>query len=135
MIATLAQVQFPSSTIMVFEFAANSGGGAAGNEQGHGSAFTIVRRSNVTPGTCNAYNPANTTNNLTNFFGTLMPAQQTNERAIPSSERHAGGANYAFRDGHAKWYKPERIEGQCNWGNGNQGIEFGNDGRNPDFRL
>ncbi|MBC8142818.1 MAG: DUF1559 domain-containing protein [Armatimonadetes bacterium] len=130
--ATLADIQFVATTLMVVESAANSGGGANGLERGHGSVFSIVRPPAIVATPCVLNDPANTTNNRANFFGTLIPEQQTNERAIPSSQRHSGGANYGFVDGHAKWYKPENIKGQCSFGNRN---EIGNDGSTPDFRL
>jgi prepilin-type N-terminal cleavage/methylation domain-containing protein/prepilin-type processing-associated H-X9-DG protein len=131
--AALAAIQFPATTIFVFEFAANSGGGANPAEGGTGSAFTIVRRPTITATGCISNDPINSrNNNQANFFNTLLVSQQNNERNLPSSERHAGGANYAFVDGHAKWFRPERINGQCNWGNRN---ETGNNGTDPDFRL
>jgi prepilin-type processing-associated H-X9-DG protein len=49
-----------------------------------------------------------------------------------SSKRHSDGANYIFVDGHAKWYRPTAVMGQCGWGNA---TEAGNDGSMPDFRL
>ncbi|MBC8101746.1 MAG: DUF1559 domain-containing protein [Cytophagales bacterium] len=36
--------------------------------------------------------------------------QQDRER--PGTQRHAGGWNYAFADGHVKWFKPEQTVGR-----------------------
>ena len=138
--ATLAAIQYPSTTIMILEFAANSGGGDNGNEHGHGSPFTVSRSTaytSVTPDgvACNRYDDTNTTNDKTNFFGQLLPEQQANERAQLSSARHSGGGNYGFVDGHAKWYKLEKVKGQCGYTSNPPGSETGNDGAIPDFRL
>lgn len=41
----------------------------------------------------------------------------------PGAERHQGGANYLFGDGHVKWHRPEQLAtGQ-------------NDGVHPGFGL
>jgi len=134
--ATLAQIQYPSTTLLILEFAANSGGGDSGNEHGSASPFSIVRDPSITATPCTIYNPANTTNNQSNFFSQLIPAQQVNEKRIQSSGRHQGGANYGFMDGHAKWFRPERVKGQCGYTQGPpKGTEFGNNGTDPDFRL
>jgi prepilin-type processing-associated H-X9-DG protein len=134
--ATLAAIQYPTTTILILEFAANSGGGDNANEHGNGSPFSIVRPENVNAVPCVAYDSSNTTNNQANYFSTLQPEQQANERAQLSSTRHSGGANYGFVDGHAKWYRPERINGQCAYtGSSGTGSEYGNNGTDPDFRL
>jgi prepilin-type N-terminal cleavage/methylation domain-containing protein/prepilin-type processing-associated H-X9-DG protein len=133
--AALASVEFPSSTILMFEHAANSGGGANGNERGSGSAYTIVRDPLIQAGAGCVYNGVGTDvnqNARSNFFNLLTPQQQSNERGRLASSRHSGGANYGFIDGHAKWYRPENIRGQCNWGNQ---IDTGNLGNTPDFRM
>jgi prepilin-type processing-associated H-X9-DG protein len=49
-----------------------------------------------------------------------------------SSKRHSDGANYIFVDGHARWFRPTQVMGQCFWGNVE---EYGSDGSMPDFRL
>ncbi|MBC8018650.1 MAG: DUF1559 domain-containing protein [Verrucomicrobia bacterium] len=138
----LPEVQYPANTILIFEFAPNTGGGGQGAERGYSSTFTIVRSTAYTTTTpagvpCQIYSAANTTNDQTNFYGILerlQPEQAARERAKLSSTRHSGGANYAFLDGHAKWFRPERIRGQCGF-NSAQGADIGNDGTVPDFRL
>ena len=40
------------------------------------------------------------------------------------AERHSGGANYAFADGHVKWFKPEQLS-----------ADTKNDGLHPGFGL
>ena len=137
--ATLAAIQYPTTTVLLLEFAANSGGGDNGNEHGHGSPYTVVRSTKYTSVTpdgvpCAGYDSTNATNDQTNFFGNLLPEQQANERAQLSSARHSGGGNYGFVDGHAKWYKWEKVRGQCGYTTG-AGSETGNDGNIPDFRL
>jgi prepilin-type N-terminal cleavage/methylation domain-containing protein/prepilin-type processing-associated H-X9-DG protein len=131
----LAGVNFPSNTVLMFEHAANSGGGANGNERGSGSAFTVVRDPLIQAGAGCIYNGVGTDvnqNARSNFFNLLTPQQQTNERGRIASMRHSGGANYGFIDGHAKWYRPERVRGQCTWGNQ---TDIGNLGDTPDFRM
>ncbi|MBC7808716.1 MAG: DUF1559 domain-containing protein [Akkermansiaceae bacterium] len=138
----LAQVEYPATTILIFEFAPNTGGGGQRGERGYSSAFTIVRAASGTAATpaavpCALYDKNNTTNNQTNFYyllNNIHPAQAQYEREKLSSTRHSGGANYAFVDGHAKWFKPEKIRGQCGF-NGAAGADYGNDGTTPDFRL
>lgn len=44
----------------------------------------------------------------------------------PGGLRHQGGCNYAFVDGHAKWYKPEQVRGA---------TAGPNDGEHPSFAL
>ncbi len=44
----------------------------------------------------------------------------------PGGLRHQGGSNYAFVDGHAKWYKPEQVR---------SATAGPNDGQNPSFAL
>jgi prepilin-type N-terminal cleavage/methylation domain-containing protein/prepilin-type processing-associated H-X9-DG protein len=134
--ATLAAIQYPATTILILEFASNSGGGDNANEHGNASPYSIVRPENVNAVPCTAYDPTNTTNNQANYFPILLPEQQANERAQLSSTRHSGGANYGFVDGHSKWYRPENIKGQCAYtGSSGSGSEYGNDGTTPDFRL
>ena len=139
-----AQVQYPATTIAVFEFAANSGGGLSAVNVGNaayeqrGAAFTIVRDPAKPNGTeCSqtgaSNNPAGggyDTN--VSFFADLTPDQQAQERQGVSSARHAGGANYAFLDGHVKWLRPEAVQAPCGL---TYSTVFGNDGTHPDFRL
>jgi prepilin-type N-terminal cleavage/methylation domain-containing protein len=135
--ASSSAAQFPSHTILIYSFAPNSGGGASGNEGTPGASFTIVRRSDVfpEPGSCLAYNPKSTGNSRSNFIELLPASVQNQEGQAPSSERYFGSGIYSFLDGHARTYRPERIRGQCNWGNRPGGVEFGNDGTTPDFRF
>jgi len=137
--AALAQVQYPTTTILILEFAANSGGGDSGNEHGSASPFSIVRDPSITASPCTGYDPTNTTNNRSNFFASLATEQVANERSQVSSVRHQGGGNYGFMDGHARWFKPDRIKGQCAYSGVTpahpDATETGNDGTTPDFRL
>jgi len=138
--AYLAQIQYPSTTILIMEYAPNSGGGNSPNEHGGSAAYTIVRDPTITGAGCVAYDRQMTNHNLANAFAGLRPEVQAFERKKLSSARHNGGANYGFMDGHAKWIRPERIYGQCVIGfapnpEGTSGIEFGNNGNDPDFRL
>ncbi len=134
--SNVGAVTNPSSVILVYSFAANSGGGAGGGEGVPGSTFSIVRRPEIFPaaGTCTAYDNASTGNNRANFFFNLPAYAQVRERAKPSSERYNGVANYGFADGHAKAYKPDQIKGQCQFGFTPIGTETGNGGT-PDFRF
>ncbi|MES2461040.1 MAG: DUF1559 domain-containing protein [Armatimonadota bacterium] len=139
-----AQVQYPATTIAVFEFAANSGGGLSAVNvanaplEQRGAAFTIIRDPSKPSGTeCSEAGPGNNptgTPYSTNvsFFNDLTPDQQAQEKPVVSSQRHASGANYAFLDGHVKWLRPERIKAPCGL---TYATVFGNDGEQPDFRL
>lgn len=145
--ATDAEVIYPATTILVFEFASNTGAGmnTSGDRQ-YGTHYTIVRRTDIQPaaGTCSTWN-RNRGDNLTTgnsrsnaLFASALPAQQAQiEQSRPSSERHSGGGSYGFWDGHAKWFKPEKVSGQCSGRPaGFTGVvEPGNDGQSPDFRI
>ncbi len=138
--ASESSVQFPASTILVYDFAANSGGGIGGGPtinvgvEQRGASFNIVRNPRTqppgrgcVPGDLANYDPT------VSYFANLTPDQQATERSGYSSERHAGGANYAFADTHAKSHKPGRIFGQCNYVF--TAPDTGADGSTPDFRL
>ncbi|MBC8103844.1 MAG: DUF1559 domain-containing protein [Cytophagales bacterium] len=143
-ISSDAEVQYPATTIAVFEFAANSGGGLSAVNVGNapfeqrGAAFNIVRDPSRPSGTeCSAVGPTNNPPGVAystnvSFFNDLTPDQQAQERAMVSSQRHSGGANYAFLDGHVKWIQPEQVYGPCGL---TYATVFGNDGQHPDFRL
>ncbi len=138
--ASESMVQYPSSTIYIYDFSPNSGGGIGGGPtinvgvEQRGASFNIIRNSmtqppgpGCTPGDLASYDPTVT------YFPNLTPDQQAAERAGYSSERHAGGANYAFADTHAKHRKPSQILGQCNYVF--TAPDSGADGTRADFRL
>ena len=139
-----SQVQYPATTIAVFEFAANSGGGLSAVNVGNapleqrGASFTIIRDPSKTSGTeCSNAGPGNNPTGTpystdVSFFNDLTPDQQSQEKSVVSSQRHSGGANYAFLDGHVKWLRPERVQAPCGL---TYATVFGNDGEHPDFRL
>ncbi|MDX2064801.1 MAG: prepilin-type N-terminal cleavage/methylation domain-containing protein [Fimbriimonadaceae bacterium] len=139
-VSSESSVQFPASTILVFSFAPNSGGGiwkgpsVHTNTEQRGAAFNIIRDPRIqpagpgcTPGDLTTYDPT------VSFFPFLTPDQQRLERAGYSSTRHNGGAIYGFVDGHAKFHRPQDINGQCSWVF--TAPDMGNDGTRPDFRL
>ncbi|MFN3685119.1 MAG: prepilin-type N-terminal cleavage/methylation domain-containing protein [Fimbriimonadaceae bacterium] len=150
--ATESEVQYPSNTIMIYPMLANTGGGANPNEGVPGSTYNINRKDGVAggfwpsdaPGTPNSSLPEcvlgdvnSQWNNRVSFvhtqFGTSHPVFGL-ESGEWSSRRFSGGSNYAMFDTSARFLKPERVKGQCNWGPGRR-PEFGNDGTTPDFRL
>ncbi|MDX2065502.1 MAG: type II secretion system protein [Fimbriimonadaceae bacterium] len=135
--ARFFQAEHPSTLILIYSFAANSGAGARAQEGVTGSSFTIVRRPNVqaNAGTCVLYNSVSQENARSNFFTQLPFYAQEREAFRPSSERYGGRAIYGFTDGHAKALPPEAIRGQCGWGYSPKGVEMGNDGIHPDFRF
>jgi prepilin-type processing-associated H-X9-DG protein len=129
----------PATLVLIYSFAANTGAGASGIQEGvPGSSFTIIRPKGFgpDPGTCRAYDASSTGNSRSSFYSQLPAwAQAAEDRSI-SSERYNGRALYGFADGHVKALPPERIKGQCSWGDRTLGgVEFGNDGQNPDFRF
>ena len=46
---------------------------------------------------------------LSSSLSLLPPDAGTNENSF--AQRHLGGANYLFVDGHVKWIKPEKVAG------------------------
>lgn len=135
--ARFSEPSSPSTLVLIYSFAANTGAGASGSEGVSGSSFTIIRRGGVQPepGSCRPYDPTSEGNHLSNFLYSLPEPTQAQEARTPSSERYSGKGIYGFADGHAKVLRPERIRGQCQWGNGQAGVETGNDGITPDFRF
>jgi prepilin-type N-terminal cleavage/methylation domain-containing protein/prepilin-type processing-associated H-X9-DG protein len=138
--ATESQVEFPSTTILVYDFAPNSGGGMGGgptNDVGveqRGASYNLSRDPKIqpagpgcTPGNLAAYDPT------VSYFKHLTPDQQAMERSGYSSVRHTGGANYSFADTHAKRVKPTAVYGQCDYVF--TAPDTGNDGSHADFRL
>ena len=139
-VSSESSVQYPSTTIVVFDFAPNSGGGIwkgpsvnVGTEQ-RGAAFNIIRDPKLqpagpgcTPGDLANYDPT------VSYFNNLTPDQKTFELQQYSSTRHGGGAIYGYVDGHAKWLRPTAIYGQCNYVFSSP--DTGNDGTHSDFRL
>jgi prepilin-type processing-associated H-X9-DG protein len=49
-------------------------------------------------------------------------------------ERHNGGANYVFCDGHVKWYTPSAVDTGAYLHLDAQGRVIGNDGIHPSFK-
>ena len=138
--AAESQIEYPSTTILVFDFAPNSGGGIGGgptNDVGveqRGASYNISRDPKTqppgpgcVPGNLAVYDPT------VSYFRHLTPDQQAMERSGYSSARHSGGANYSFADTHAKRVKPEGVYGQCDYVF--TAADTGNDGSHPDFRL
>ena len=139
-----AQVIYPSTTILVFDFAANSGGGTgyAGDSSREqvSTTWNIVRDPATQPAgsactspTTADYNPNQSVANGSGL-GFLSPDQKKNETEGYSSARHSGGANYAFVDGHVKWFRPQQIFGECGL-NFSAAPDKGANGTRPDFRL
>ncbi len=52
-----------------------------------------------------------TDNGATNSHLSELPLDWKSDENSPA-QRHLGGANYAFVDGHVKWFKPEKISAQ-----------------------
>ena len=131
------QATHPSTLVLIYSFAANSGAGARSEEGTPGSSFTIVRRpeERADPGRCVPYGPTTEQNLRSNFFDNLPRASREHELRLPSSERYAGRGVYGFADGHVKAFPPNRIRGQCGFGSRSGGVESGNDGVHPDFRF
>jgi prepilin-type N-terminal cleavage/methylation domain-containing protein len=152
-----SQIQFASNTIMILPMQANTGAGANGNEGVPGSTYNINRRDgivgggfpagadgNVVVGTPNATIPGclygapqSTGNNQVSFVHTnagVGSAIFNQESGDWSSRRFSGGSNYSMVDTSARFLRPNRVNGQCGWGQGRI-PEPGNDGSTPDFRI
>lgn len=134
--AKFAQSGYPSTLVLVYSFTPNTGAGATTNEGIPGSTFTIARDPLVAtnPQECPSYVPNAPGTSRSNYFGALPEYGRNLERDLPSARRYGGRGIYGFADGHAEVLPPERIKGQCGWGT-NRGVEFGNDGKEPDFRF
>lgn len=137
--AAESMVQYPSSTILVFDFAPNSGGGIGGGPtrdtgvEQRGASYNIVRDPKIQPEGPGCTPGGATYDPSVSFFKHLTPDQQRAERSQYSSTRHTGTAGYAFMDGHAKSFRPQKIYGQCDYVFSTP--DTGNDGSTPDFRL
>jgi len=129
----LAQINYPSTTVMVFEWAPNQGGGDNGRED-HGAPGNIQRNVTEQPqDSCSGVGPDGPPfhpNANANYE--LTPNQLSELGGIITSERHNGGANYILTDGHAKWLKPTAIIGECTLPSV---AETGADGTMIEFQL
>ena len=128
-----SQIRFPSTTVAFFDWPPNSGGGDNGMED-PGAPFNIERDTAAQPAgkTCASSDPSRYDPNA-NANGILSTGQQGAEGiGRVSSERHDGGANYRFCDGHVHWYRPTQILGQCGF---TSVPESDAGGIQPDFRL
>jgi len=145
--ASDAQVQYPTTTILVFDFTPNSAGGDGGNEQ-RGSPSSIVRGT-YTTGDPVCSGVVNTTDtdprNSQNFYSNPTGSQDTADQQVLeqganlSSGRHSGVANYAFMDGHVKTLPAGSVTGECEFWNildgGTTNPLYSNDGVHADFRV
>jgi prepilin-type N-terminal cleavage/methylation domain-containing protein/prepilin-type processing-associated H-X9-DG protein len=132
-----AQVNFPADTIVFVEWAPNQGGGANGLEQ-VGAVWNIYRDQVEQPrdpctgngGISGVGRPNANANPLVDDRND--PSQLQAVRARVPSKQHVNGANYIFTDGHAKWHRPQQIEGQCGF---TGTSERGAVGGRPSFLL
>ena len=76
----------------------------------------------VTTGQNTSYTSANTLS-APESLGSLAPGETW--YGPPGGERHNGGSNYAFVDGHVHWYNPAQV----------LNSKQGNDGTKPSFAL
>ena len=125
-----AQINYPASTIMLFEWGPNQGGGDNGLED-HGAPFNIQRDLNEQPQD-NCVVGDGLTHPNANANSVLSADQLAALNGIVSSKRHSDGGNYIFCDGHAKWQRPTDVIGQCGFPSV---AESGNTGTKADFRL
>jgi prepilin-type N-terminal cleavage/methylation domain-containing protein len=130
---TLAQINYPSTTVMVFEWAPNQGGGDNGLED-HGAPGNIQRNPAEQPtDPCSGVGPDGPPFHPNANANYELTANQLSELGgIITSERHQGGANYILTDCHAKWFRPTAILGECTL----PGLpETGADGTTVSFQL
>ncbi len=129
----LAQINYPSTTVMVFEWAPNQGGGDNGLED-HGAPANIQRNTTEQPtDPCSGAGPNGPPfHPNANANWSLTPNQLSELGGIITSERHNGGANYILTDCHAKWFRPTAILGECTYANP---AETGADGTTISFQL
>jgi len=138
--STESGIQYPSTTILVYDFASNSGGGMGGGPtvdvgvEQRGASYNISRDpalqppgAGCTPGDLAHYDAT------VSYFKHLTPDQQAAEKAGYSSTRHGGVAGYSFLDTHAKALRPQQINGMCDYVF--TAPDTGNDGSHADFRL
>ena len=60
-----------------------------------------------------------------NGGGKAVAVDDWDPNRVDTAERHLEGANYAFADGHVKWYQPEKITKDAT-GTGNPTFRFSN---------
>src|SRR5579862_662516 len=129
----LAEINYPSSTVMVFEWAPNQGGGDNGLED-HGAPGNIQRDLTEQPqDACTGVGPDGPPfhpNANANYE--LTPNQLSELGGIITSKRHNGGSNYILTDTHAKWLRPTAILGECTLPSA---AETGSDGSMIAFQL
>jgi prepilin-type processing-associated H-X9-DG protein len=125
-----AQITYPSLTVMCFEWAPNQGGGDNGLEDA-GAPYNIQRDTKEQPPESCGVADGKTHRNA-NANAVLSADQLAALAGKISSQRHSGGSNYIFCDGHAKWYRPTAVIGECGFASV---AETGNNGTDPDFRL
>jgi prepilin-type N-terminal cleavage/methylation domain-containing protein/prepilin-type processing-associated H-X9-DG protein len=107
----LAQINYPAATVMLFEWGPNQGGGDNGLED-HGAPFNIQRDLTEQPqDDCGAMDGVTHPNANANYLLSADQLAALGNR--PSSKRHSDGSNYILCDGHAKWFRPTAVIGQC----------------------
>lgn len=130
---SLAQINYPSTTVMVFEWAPNQGGGDNGLED-HGAPGNIQRDLTEQPqDACSGVGPDGPPahpNANANYELTANQLAELNGQI--TSKRHNGGANYILTDCHAKWLRPTAVVGECTLPSV---AETGADGTMIEFQL
>lgn len=81
----MAQIQFPASVIILSEAGAQTSAGACEGQDGVEWGWMGDAKTNT------------------------VQEGATNDKNHPPLARHKGGANYAFSDGHAKWYNAHTM--------------------------